>query len=69
MVGEGLPVYHESGHGDLFVEYIVVLPSKLTEKTRASKSTLDQFDFASQLLILPFRRSGGSVPAHERAIT
>lgn len=31
---EGLPIYHESGHGDLFVEYTVVLPSKISSKTQ-----------------------------------
>ncbi|ORY72570.1 hypothetical protein BCR35DRAFT_282007 [Leucosporidium creatinivorum] len=34
--GEGLPVYHESGHGDLFVEYSVVLPSTISSSARSS---------------------------------
>lgn len=36
--GEGLPVYHESGYGDLYVEYSVVLPVALTPKQHQSKS-------------------------------
>ncbi|GAA5996166.1 uncharacterized protein JCM10292_007434 [Rhodotorula paludigena] len=30
--GEGMPIYHLSGHGDLYVEYQVVLPPALTTK-------------------------------------
>lgn len=29
-----MPIYHESGHGDLFVEYNVVFPPVLTPKLR-----------------------------------
>ncbi|TNY23623.1 DnaJ-domain-containing protein [Rhodotorula diobovata] len=32
--GEGMPIYHLSGHGDLFVEYQVVLPPTLTSQQR-----------------------------------
>lgn len=38
--GEGLPVYHESGHGDLFVEYSVVLPTTISASARSSKLAL-----------------------------
>ncbi|GAA5948475.1 hypothetical protein JCM21900_002722 [Sporobolomyces salmonicolor] len=33
--GEGMPIYHLSGHGDLFVEYQVVLPPTLPPKLKA----------------------------------
>lgn len=36
---EGLPIYHDSGHGDLFVEYNVVFPMTLSAKTQASLSS------------------------------
>ena len=36
--GEGLPRYHSSEFGELFVEYNVVLPASVTEKTRKSGS-------------------------------
>ena len=32
--GEGMPIYHLSGHGDLYVEYQVVLPPTLTTQQR-----------------------------------
>ncbi|GAA6062038.1 hypothetical protein JCM10212_005023 [Sporobolomyces blumeae] len=32
--GEGMPIYHLSGHGDLFVEYQVVFPPALPDKLR-----------------------------------
>ncbi|GAA6037122.1 hypothetical protein JCM8097_008746 [Rhodosporidiobolus ruineniae] len=34
--GEGMPIYHLSGHGDLFVEYQVVLPPALSEAQTAA---------------------------------
>ncbi|GAA5830294.1 hypothetical protein JCM11251_001295 [Rhodosporidiobolus azoricus] len=34
--GEGMPIYHLSGHGDLFVEYQVVLPPTLTSAQTAA---------------------------------
>lgn len=37
IADEGLPVYHESEHGNLYVEYSVVLPTKLSAKTKAGK--------------------------------
>ena len=40
--GEGLPVYHSSGYGDLYVEYSVVLPVALTPKQHKSTSNLSQ---------------------------
>lgn len=36
--GEGMPIYHLSGHGDLFVEYQVVLPPTLTSQQREGPS-------------------------------
>ncbi|CEQ39745.1 SPOSA6832_01274 [Sporobolomyces salmonicolor] len=33
--GEGMPIYHLSGHGDLFVEYQVVLPPTLSPTLKA----------------------------------
>ncbi|POY70243.1 hypothetical protein BMF94_6827 [Rhodotorula taiwanensis] len=36
--GEGMPIYHLTGHGNLFVEYQVVLPPTLTPKQREGKS-------------------------------
>ncbi|GAA6020096.1 hypothetical protein JCM11491_006396 [Sporobolomyces phaffii] len=32
--GEGMPIYHLSGHGDLFVEYQVVFPPTLSPKLK-----------------------------------
>ncbi|GAA5938209.1 hypothetical protein JCM3775_002917 [Rhodotorula graminis] len=32
--GEGMPIYHLSGHGDLYVEYQVVMPPSLTSQQR-----------------------------------
>ena len=32
--GEGMPIYHLTGHGNLFVEYQVVMPPSLTPKQR-----------------------------------
>lgn len=32
--GEGMPIFGESGHGDLYVEYNVVLPNKLSPQMR-----------------------------------
>ncbi|GAA5989209.1 hypothetical protein JCM10908_001209 [Rhodotorula pacifica] len=32
--GEGMPIYHLTGHGNLFVEYQVVMPPTLTPKQR-----------------------------------
>lgn len=34
--GEGMPVFEGRGHGDLFVEFNVVLPSKLSDDMRSS---------------------------------
>ncbi|GAA5878424.1 hypothetical protein JCM16303_002769 [Sporobolomyces ruberrimus] len=33
--GEGMPIYHLSGHGDLFVEYQVVFPPNLSTKLKS----------------------------------
>ncbi|KAG9315307.1 hypothetical protein JVU11DRAFT_4446 [Chiua virens] len=35
--GEGMPVFEQSGHGDLFVDYNVVLPAELSADMRRSK--------------------------------
>ena len=37
--GEGMPIYHLSGHGDLFVEYQVVFPPTLPEKLKIGQFT------------------------------
>ncbi|KII89961.1 hypothetical protein PLICRDRAFT_40143 [Plicaturopsis crispa FD-325 SS-3] len=34
IVGEGLPIFEQSGHGDLFIEYNVVLPVELSTNMR-----------------------------------
>ncbi|GAA5951871.1 hypothetical protein JCM8115_005262 [Rhodotorula mucilaginosa] len=34
VAGEGMPIYHLTGHGNLFVEYQVVMPPSLTPKQR-----------------------------------
>ncbi|KAI0775189.1 DnaJ-domain-containing protein [Trametes elegans] len=34
ITGEGLPVYGQSEHGDLFVEYNVVLPTEISPETK-----------------------------------
>lgn len=39
--GEGLPRYHSSEFGDLFVQYNVVLPEKVSET--AAKKLRDAF--------------------------
>lgn len=36
--GEGMPLFEQSGHGDLFIEYNVVLPVELSSDTRRSKT-------------------------------
>lgn len=36
--GEGMPIFEKSMHGDLFVEYNVVLPIEISTQTRRSKS-------------------------------
>jgi DnaJ-related protein SCJ1 len=39
--GEGMPLFERpTSHGDLFVEYNVVLPTKLSKETRQSTSCL-----------------------------
>jgi DnaJ-class molecular chaperone len=38
--GEGMPLFERSGHGDLFIEYNVVLPTTLTPQTRRSEYCL-----------------------------
>jgi DnaJ-class molecular chaperone len=38
VTGEGLPLYHDSGHGDLFVEYNVVLPLTVAPKVKGRES-------------------------------
>ena len=38
--GEGMPVFGSDLHGDLYVEYKVVLPVQLSPKMRRSKSIL-----------------------------
>ena len=35
--GEGMPIHDQSSHGDLFVEYNVVLPVELNSQTRRSE--------------------------------
>ena len=32
-----MPIFESSRHGDLFVEYNVVLPTEMSQKTRRSK--------------------------------
>ncbi|SCZ97656.1 BZ3500_MvSof-1268-A1-R1_Chr4-3g07341 [Microbotryum saponariae] len=39
VAGEGLPIYHESNHGDLYVEYVVVFPTELSPKLRQALET------------------------------
>jgi DnaJ-related protein SCJ1 len=36
--GEGMPVFEHSTHGDLFVEYNVVLPTALSKDAKQSES-------------------------------
>jgi DnaJ-related protein SCJ1 len=36
--GEGMPIFEQSSHGDLFVEYNVVLPVELHPELRRSES-------------------------------
>lgn len=38
--GEGMPVFEGNGHGDLFVEYNIVLPTSLTPELRRSKRSI-----------------------------
>lgn len=37
--GEGMPNWEATGHGDLFVEYNVVLPQELSPQTKKSTCT------------------------------
>lgn len=61
--GEGMPIYHESGHGDLFVEYNVVLPPVLTPELR--KGTFSSARSRNQLLTTPYR-SRSSLQLYQR---
>lgn len=38
--GEGMPLFEQSGHGDLFIEYNVVLPVELSSDMRQSEPRL-----------------------------
>ncbi|SGY73050.1 BQ5605_C005g03253 [Microbotryum silenes-dioicae] len=48
VAGEGLPIYHESNYGDLYVEYVVVFPTDLSPKLRQGTlcSTLVRLKFS-----------------------
>lgn len=43
--GEGMPIYGGSDHGDLFVEYNVVLPMEISPQTRRSKFLIFLLNF------------------------
>lgn len=38
ITGEGMPIFEGFGHGDLYIEYNVVLPNKLTPDLRKRQS-------------------------------
>jgi DnaJ-class molecular chaperone len=58
--GEGMPAFENFHHGDLFVEYNVVLPSDLTPDLRHSTSpTLSQQNCNE---VNSFDRTSGSIP-------
>jgi len=35
---EGMPIFEGHGHGDLFIEFSVVLPERISPETRKSES-------------------------------
>ena len=43
---EGMPLFEQSTYGDLFVEYVVVLPTQLSADSRRRK-----FPFQMRLLL------------------
>lgn len=58
--GEGMPLFERpTSHGDLFVEYNVVLPTRLSEETRRSASGVRFLDLCSSLFV--FSRARRSV--------
>lgn len=36
--GEGMPIFEGPGHGDLFIEFNVVLPERISPELRKSES-------------------------------
>jgi DnaJ-class molecular chaperone len=46
--GEGMPLFEQSEHGDLFIEYNVVLPTEISPQSRRSmfpRSSLFSTDY------------------------
>ena len=77
--GEGMPLFgHPTSHGDLFVEYNVVLPTHLSKETRRGASKLGSpwvspdVHFASsrftQILLRHFMESRIEITANYRLI-
>ena len=50
--GEGMPIFEGTGHGDLYVEYNVVLPNKLSPELR--KRMYQAFPLPEPSLIVLF---------------
>lgn len=46
--GEGMPIFEGTGHGDLFVQYNVVIPTELSPELKESK--LIAFGWRSRIL-------------------
>jgi DnaJ-related protein SCJ1 len=38
---EGMPIFEGQGHGDLFIEFNVVLPERISPELRKSQSVAD----------------------------
>ena len=55
--GEGMPVFEGHGHGDLFIEFNVVLPERISPELRKSKLVADSGSLPS-LIIRPRRTRG-----------
>jgi len=50
--GEGMPEFERSSHGDLYVEYNVVLPLELSTRTRRSEYIVSSFPPNSLMISL-----------------
>lgn len=54
---EGMPIFEGHGHGDLFIEFNVVLPERISPELRKSESVADSGP-PHRLIIRPRRTRG-----------
>jgi DnaJ-class molecular chaperone len=70
--GEGMPAYTDVPQGDMYIEYTVVLPAKISDASRSSECTLlpsrrvERHGLADTSQ--SWRRSSGRVPAGHSAL-